>query len=112
MLEAHAFAKSVGGSGGKAVGEFGVELSLQRVVAGGVAGEKEVGARGATERRKLGEPCVAGTCNRRCVQIVVHDSVDAVVANVGDIENELSRERLLNREIPGFHIGILEILVD
>ena len=35
-----------------------------------------------------------------------------MVANVGNVQNELSRERPLNREVPGFHIGIFEVLVD
>ena len=61
------------------------------MIAGRVSGEEQVRTGGPAERR-LGKSCIADAGNRRGVQIVVHDSVHAVIANVGYIENELSRE--------------------
>src|SRR5262249_17928468 len=43
--------------------------------------------------------------------VVVHDGVDAMIADVGDIQNEAPWERLLDSEIPGFDVRILEVLI-
>src|SRR5579859_2945225 len=110
-LETHSFAEGVGSRRGEAAGELAVKFDLQSMVARGVSGEEQVCAGRSPKRCELGKSRIAGASDGASVEIVIHDGIDAVIADVGDVQNELSRERLLNGEVPGLHIGVFEVLI-
>jgi len=82
------------------------------VVAGRVSRKEEIGVCRSPERIKFGKPFVAETNYGSCVEVVIHDSVDAVIANVSQIENEAPGQRLLDSEVPRFHIRVFEVLIN
>src|SRR6267378_4097033 len=69
-------------------------------------------AHALTEGAKLGLSIFPLASYRSRVEVVIDDGVDAVIADVSYIKNEPPRQRPLDRYIPGFHVGILEALIN
>ena len=46
------------------------------------------------------------------IQVVLRGLIDAVIADIGDIQREILRKRALDGEIPRFHIGLAELRID
>src|ERR1019366_1551837 len=90
--------------------ETPVQLHLQAVVHGGVAGEVLRGIGGALELLILGTAVhanahLAGGIGH--IEVVGGGGAHAVVAYVGHIQREVQRKRTLNGDVPRLHVGVL-----
>ena len=87
-----------------------VQLHLQAVVHGGVAGEVERGIGGALElliQRTAVHAFAHLVGGIGHVQVVGGGGAHAVVAHVGHVQREVQRKRTLDGEVPRLHVGVL-----
>jgi len=43
------------------------------------------------------------------VEVVIHDGINAVISNVSQIEHEVPGQGMLDRQVPRFHVRVLEM---
>jgi len=112
VLIIEGLAPGVGRGEREAFREAAGELSLKGLVVGGEAGEDEIGGSGPTEKlieRLRGDATAKGA---GVVDVLVYGHMDAVVGDIGELEGEITRKRLLDGDVPGFDIGVVEGLRD
>src|SRR5580704_1257053 len=99
-LVAQTFAPGKRSNHAQTVGETAIQLSLQGLVVRGVSHKIDVGCSGAPEGDVFR---IAGTTQaerRRKVDVLRRADVNAVVRDVGKLKRELSRQRLLDGDVP------------
>ena len=85
-----------------------IELDLQSVVIRTKALEHHIRSGGSSESgvKRLSRDAQSNRRSRIDVDVGAHRH--SVIADVGDVQREMFRKRLLNSEVPRFDIGLFE----
>src|SRR6185437_7744295 len=88
-----------------------IEFHLERIVTGAETLKEKVGFGRPPELSKCRLPGIAEANHSRGINVTSARLRNTMIRHIGDIEREVARQRLLDGQIPRFHIRLPEMLI-